>query len=283
MIDPTPYRVRWRLTDPAPLKTQGHAHVWSVRQADGQPAALKIFARDDWGNERHAALWYRAYAGGGIAPQVLAEDGNALLLDWVEGAPLGDLFRAGHPDLADRHLAETLRRLHQSPPPVAGPFVSLDAYTDALQKVRCPDGVDPALFANAKDMHRALFASAPPAVLLHGDLHHDNVIGAGQTWQAIDPKAIVGDPHFEPANAFRNPTGGEALAADPARIHTRAALWSEAMGLDRGRLLHWAAVKCALSIAWSCGRDGARPVQPEDAVLLPILLEIALAQTSPAP
>ena len=56
MIDPTPYLVRWRLTDPAPLKTQGHAHVWRVRQADGQPAALKIFARDDWGNERHAAL-----------------------------------------------------------------------------------------------------------------------------------------------------------------------------------------------------------------------------------
>lgn len=44
-----------------------------------------------------------------------------------------------------------------------------------------------------------------PLRLRSGDLRHDIVLGAGDRWAAIDPKAAVGEVPFEPANALRGP------------------------------------------------------------------------------
>ena len=75
---------------------------------------------------------------------------------------------------------------------------------------------------------------------------------------AFDAKGVLGERAYELANAFRNPAGAAELLRDPARQRARAASWSAAFGVDRARLRYWAAVKCALSIAWrSGGRVGA--------------------------
>ena len=62
--------------------------------------------------------------------------------------------------------------------------------------------------------------------------------------------ATWGDPAYELANAFRNPKGAADLQRDPARISHLARIWSQGLDIERTRLLQWAAVKCALSIAW---------------------------------
>lgn len=280
MPDPSPYLAAWHLSAPQPLKQQGHAHVWRVRRANGRSAALKVFLPGRGGNERNAPAWHRHFAASGLCPDVIAEDADAVLYDWVPGESLGALFRSGARDTADVRLGQVMTGLHARPAPLTGPFAPLHVYCRALA-----DFVPPAGFSKAQsaDIARAaallarLLASQPAdrTCLLHGDLHHDNVLGAGADWAVIDPKAIVGDLHFEPANAFRNPSGGEAAAMDPARIARRADLWSAALDLDRARLLQWAAAKCGLSIAWSCWKDGA-PLPEDDLALLPVLLETAL-------
>lgn len=279
MPDPAPFLATWRLTDPRPLKQEGHAHVWRVTRPDGRPAALKIFLPGRGGNERNAARWHRRHAASGLCPDVLAQEGDGVLYDWAPGESLGDLFRAGEPDAADARLGAVMAGLHAAPADTSGPFSALSDHASALLAFTPPPGFTAAQradIAQAAALLARLLASQPPERirLLHGDLHHDNVIGHGETWAAIDPKAIVGDVHFEPANAFRNPCGGEAAAMDPARINRRADQWSAALGLDRARLLQWAAAKCALSIAWTCSTPAA-PLPEDDLALLPVLLSFA--------
>ena len=38
-----------------------------------------------------------------------------------------------------------------------------------------------------------MLSSCETAVLLHGDLHHLNILSAGDGWIAIDPKGVVGE------------------------------------------------------------------------------------------
>jgi streptomycin 6-kinase len=72
-----------------------------------------------------------------------------------------------------------------------------------------------------------LSESATDQVVLHGDLHHDNVLRAErEPWLAIDPHGVVGDPGFEVGAMLYNPDPArrdrELLALVPARIEQLA-------------------------------------------------------------
>ncbi|MGG7466197.1 aminoglycoside phosphotransferase family protein [Plantibacter sp. YIM 135347] len=86
-------------------------------------------------------------------------------------------------------------------------------------------------------------------VLLHGDLHHKNVLEfAAGDWRAIDPKAIIGHRAFDYTNIFCNPDA--ATAADPELFLDRVALVSARARIDRGELLEWIIAWSGLSAAW---------------------------------
>ena len=48
-------------------------------------------------------------------------------------------------------------------------------------------------------------------MLLHGDLHHENIMHGPRGWLAIDPKGVLGDPGFDAANMFYNPLDRDDL------------------------------------------------------------------------
>ncbi|MEO7220855.1 MAG: aminoglycoside phosphotransferase family protein, partial [Devosia sp.] len=99
-------------------------------------------------------------------------------------------------------------------------------------------------------------ASTGEVVPLHGDLHHDNIVGGASHWRAIDPKGLLGDPHYEVANVFRNPHGADELALRAGRINRLADTFGDRLGWDAHRVLRWAAVHSAISAIWdvSAGR-----------------------------
>nr|WP_249123342.1 MULTISPECIES: aminoglycoside phosphotransferase family protein [unclassified Bradyrhizobium] len=58
-----------------------------------------------------------------------------------------------------------------------------------------------------------MLAEPRDVVVLHGDLHHDNVLDFGERgWLAIDPRCLRGERGFDYANIFTNPD-----MADPSR------------------------------------------------------------------
>ena len=113
----------------------------------------------------------------------------------------------------------------------------------------------------AEGLYAELSASQGPRVLLHGDLHHYNILeDARRGWLAIDPKGVLGERAFEAGAMLRNPLGEMRQFADAAIISRRTAILTELLGLDRQRILGWAFSQAVLSALWSI-EDGGEPDQ----------------------
>lgn len=94
-------------------------------------------------------------------------------------------------------------------------------------------------------------------VLLHGDLHHGNILSGWNEWKAIDPKGVVGDPAFEIGAWLRNPMD-RILQVPNMRDLTdrRLRILAEITGLDISRLRAWSFCACILSACWSTEAEG---------------------------
>ena len=91
-------------------------------------------------------------------------------------------------------------------------------------------------------------------VVLHGDLHHDNILDFGaRGWLAIDPQGLWGERGFDFANIFTNPDLSDParpVATQPGVFQRRVAVVAQAAGLERRRLLQWILAWSGLSAAW---------------------------------
>ncbi|GAA3891447.1 hypothetical protein GCM10022381_36670 [Leifsonia kafniensis] len=104
-------------------------------------------------------------------------------------------------------------------------------------------------FARAAADARVLLAGQRESVVLHGDMHHGNVLDFGDAgWLAIDPKGIVGDPIFDFLNLFCNPT--QAVAVRQGRLARQVAVVADAAAYDPDTLLRWLIAWSALSATW---------------------------------
>ena len=106
------------------------------------------------------------------------------------------------------------------------------------------------MFTRASQIARQLLDSPQDMVVLHGDLHHGNVLNFGERgWLAIDPKHITGERGFDFANIFCNPD--QDVALKPGRLMHQVAVVAESAELEPHRLLQWILAYAGLSAAWS--------------------------------
>jgi streptomycin 6-kinase len=93
-------------------------------------------------------------------------------------------------------------------------------------------------------------------VVLHGDIHHDNILDFGaRGWLAIDPKRVIGERGYDYANLLCNPD--LPTCHDPVRFNRQIAVIAQAANLARPRLLQWVVAHAGLSAAWFL-EDGER-------------------------
>jgi streptomycin 6-kinase len=245
-----PWLRRWNLTADGEAIVTRSSRLLPVRR-DGAPAMLKIAceAEERWG----AALmcWW---AGEGAAP-VLAHEGDALLL---ERAPsrrsLAEMARHGQDDEATRIICAAAGRLHAPRAAPAPALLPLTQWFEALEPAAASQG---GVLADAAAAARDLLTAPRDVNVLHGDLHHANLLDFGaRGWLAIDPKGLWGERGFDFANILRNPDLETPTA--PGRLARQASVVAEAAGLERRRLLRWVLALAGLSAAWAI-EDGAMP------------------------
>ena len=139
------------------------------------------------------------------------------------------------------------------PPP---PLTPLDICFEDLAPVAAAQG---GILARCAATAAALLAAPREIGVLHGDLHHGNVLDFGRRgWLAIDPKGLVGERGFDFANIFTNPDLADAappVAVLPDRFARRLGIVAAAASLERRRLLQWVLAWTGLSAAWFIG-DG---------------------------
>ncbi len=211
-----------------------------------------------------------AWWNGDGAARVLAQDGEALLLERAQGPhSLAVMSSTGRDDEACAILCATVRRLHGvrgSPPPDT--LVPLPVWFRQLEPAAARYGG--VLVASARAAREVLAASHAECVL-HGDIHHDNVLDFGDRgWLAIDPKGLHGDRTFDYLNLFCNPW---PAARTPGMLRRRITTVAGAAELDARRLLTWVLAYAGLSAAWTLDDGG----DPTNALEIAVIAEAELA------
>jgi streptomycin 6-kinase len=148
------------------------------------------------------------------------------------------------------------------PVPEQGPFIKLTDWFAELAKLRprYAGGCGPfpqQLVERLEALLPALFAESAPALLIHGDLHHFNILSSGNGWLAIDPKGVIGPPEYECGPLLINPMPDVAGWPDALKItRRRIAILSERLGFPRERIRDWGFCHAMLSSWWDLADDG---------------------------
>jgi streptomycin 6-kinase len=251
-VDELPgYLDRWGLTreSDAEIATLT-ARLYAVRRGR-EPAALKILSGAN--DEALAPRWLRHFAGRG-AVRVLREDRGAVLLQRaIPGTSLAELVAEGRDEEATHIIADVLLKLHHGRKPPAG-WPSVADWADAFTRQRARPvhrRLPQRLLDKGEGIFRELAASQGKLYLLHGDLHHGNILrDAVEGWLVIDPKGVVGESAYETAASIRNPAEFYPFQLDAEFMSRRVAIFAERLGVERERILGWFIGQTVLSACW---------------------------------
>lgn len=248
LSDFQPWIERWGLEpDGEPFVTPWSSRLLPVRHLS-RAAMLKVALHPEEQRGGAVMAWY---AGDGAAI-VYAHDEQAVVLERLDGPRLlANMAREGQDEAACRILSETVGRLHAPrprPPPAAA--IPLHRWFDALWPQAERSG---GLYATSAAVARELLSEPGAQVMLHGDIHHGNVLdGGARGWLAIDPKGLLGDRGYDYANLICNPDAETALVHFDRRLDIVA----EVSGLPRESVLSWLLAYTGLSASWTLSSGG---------------------------
>ncbi len=124
-------------------------------------------------------------------------------------------------------------------------------YFDSIGKKDLPMSVE--IVKEAQEIFSGLVGNPNEQYLLHGDLHHENVLSAQrESWLAIDPKGVIGEREYEVAAMLRNPHTKLLKMNDPKKVlRKRLEILSEILGFDEERIIKWGYAQTILSVIWN--------------------------------
>jgi streptomycin 6-kinase len=238
-------------------------YVVRAERADGTRAVLKVgFPGPELAREA-AALGH--FGGRGCARLLESDLGaGALLLERLEpGTPLVGLAGDERDEEATAAAAGVMRELWR-PAPGGHDFPTAGDWAEGFGRLRRRFGggcgpLPAAFVGEAEALSAELLDSSAEPALLHGDLHHGNVLAAGPgRWLAVDPKGLVAEPACEAAALLRNPLPQLFEMRRPVEVLSRRLdTLSAELGLERARLRGWGLAQAALSAWWSIEDHGA--------------------------
>ncbi len=260
------YSRRWSLTI-LPSFPLSYNYVTPALLPDGREVVLKLGPPNDELTSEMIAL--RLWDGRGAVRLLHAEPENGvMLMERVRpGCTILDVFDTGRDDeTATRIACQVMRQIWQPPPADASRLVTVERWGRGL--IELYNGYDNwskffsrRLVEMAVHHHAELQVSADAPVVLHGDLHHQNIIQVEDgRWLAIDPKGVVGERAYEVGAWLRNPLPEFVEKYDFRSITARRIdIFAEEFGLARERLMGWGLAQAVLSAWWDVEDGNAGP------------------------
>ena len=237
---------RWALTVDGEPRTGYTAIVVPVRRGV-QRLVLKV----TWPHPEaaHESLALRTWAGEGAVRLVAAlpSDGLLLLERLDADADLSEVWV----DEACEVIGELLGRLHVPAPPQVvrlGPYLA-----PHLERMERRAAVPRRVTQRTRGLARELLADSGPELLLHTDLHYENVLRRRDgAYVAIDPKPVAGHPGFDVFPVLHNRVDELGTgAAFRWSVRHRVVLVAEAAGIDVDEAQVWSLLRAGIDVSWT--------------------------------
>lgn len=249
----------WRIVVERTAETESSFLAFGWRDTD--PVVLKVLK--NFGNEWRSGEILEAFAGKGIVHVYDYVEGALLLERLSPGNSLANNVLSGDDDQATGILAEVIGKM--SPRTPSDAVSTVQDWGKAFERYAASGDaqIPQDLLLAAHRVYSDLCDSQSHVRLLHGDLHHYNVLfDSKRGWLAIDPKGVVGELEYEIGAALRNPYERPELLAKPSTIKKRVEYFSRRLSLDATRLLAWGFAQAVLSAIWAVEDGGA--VEPNN-------------------
>lgn len=246
------YAERWSLTVAAPFDGLSFGYVAPAVRADGTRCVLKLCLPEP-AHEFVAGLdALRLWDGRGcVRLEEADEAGGAMLLERLLPGTMLSEVAATDDDAATLIAADVMQALWRPQPETPHRLIPLQQWFVELLSHREHHGgagrFPARLLDRAVEQAEQLLNTTDAPVVLHGDLHHFNILRAErEPWLAIDPKGLLGDRGFEVAAFVRNPSPQPVVV-----LQRRIELLCEALELEVERTRGWCFAEAMLNAAWS--------------------------------
>lgn len=177
----------WNLTDLKPVDNLSMNYVASGFQGY-RAIILKLSLDNNLINKEYTALKALSKYG---AVEVWSYKEKTLLLKKLSPAISLKTYLPDRQTQALKIACEVTKKLHQAPLPQNIKLPSIEERFSLLDK-EWPIPYDYLLLARQFRDH--IFNTYQTRRVLHGDLHHDNIMQHGNDWLVIDPHGVIGFP-----------------------------------------------------------------------------------------
>ncbi|MBT3249942.1 MAG: phosphotransferase [Candidatus Pacebacteria bacterium] len=254
------YQEKWKIKVYPPFELS-YNYVCPAETFGGEKVVLKLAFPGD--NEFKLELEALKRFSSEVSIQIIGEDADhgALLLERaMPGLPISGV----KVDEDQIHLAaQVISQLHK---PIDNDSISIfpsvsdwaKAFERYKQKYPTNSGPVPnKIFDLGEKIFSELLKDKKEQVLLHGDLHNDNIISSERGWLVIDPKGVVGEREFELGAYLRNPYYDLPKGSNYKKLQIRRIIqFSEELGFDKHRVHHWATGCAVISLLWFLEDEG---------------------------
>ncbi|GGE57341.1 aminoglycoside phosphotransferase family protein [Priestia taiwanensis] len=240
---------QWKLSLQEPFPNLSYNYVQSVTTKTGEQCVLKLFINKEELSREMEAL--QLFDGNGMARLIDANmEAGALLLEHL--SPGHALSTIESDEEATAIAASVMKQLNNAVS-TQHSLPCLEGLAYEYKKLRKhfngSTGPIPAhLVEKAELLFPALLQTIQQPVLLHGDLHHDNILCADDTWKAIDPKGLIGEVEYETVPFLYNYLLNQSSPLDV--LNRRINQFVDILHLNRERILCWGLCHSIISAWW---------------------------------
>ncbi len=239
---------RWGITIHSHFPLSYH-FVAPARKADESELVVKFFVEPSELLHEQEAL--TALAGENTVKIVDSDAKKGILL--VEklspGCPLSSLPTKEEAALIAAGLMKSLWRMPQSDSTIEETAVKREKQLREYTQMY-PSGID---FLSSETLQHALAVfselnrTSQQLFLLHGDLHHDNILQSGEAWKIIDPKGLIGEKEYEIIPFLLNHLPKTNVAET---IDHRINIFVKELNVSKKRILLWGYAHSVLATCW---------------------------------
>lgn len=250
------YSSLWRLKDLQKLTQTPTGHIYKVTSIHG-PAVLKIFTDIGIKDELGGTTFLRAMSGRSCA-NLFEYDERAQLIEYLPGNSLYLYSRENRENEATSVFINIIKNIQEvEVPELRDGLVTLNYLFRLFDRITPPEHLVEN-FHEARILSEKLLATQTNEVLLHGDLHHENILkNSADEYVCFDPKGMVGDPSYELATTLKNPWDYSEISQSIEMFQKRASRFANELNLPLDRIIGFTFVHLVLSIGWAIEDGGS--------------------------